>query len=52
MNEAFHLGDRIAVMDQARLLQYAAPAELLTHPAAPSWNSSRERRSGPSVFCR
>ncbi|ANY79139.1 amino acid ABC transporter ATP-binding protein [Microvirga ossetica] len=35
MNEAFHLGGRIAVMDQARLLQYAAPAELLTHPAAP-----------------
>jgi len=35
MNEAFHLGDRIAVMDQARLLQYAAPAELLTHPAEP-----------------
>ena len=35
MNEAFHLGDRIAVMDQARLLQYAAPADLLTHPAAP-----------------
>jgi osmoprotectant transport system ATP-binding protein len=35
MNEAFHLGDRIAVMDQARLLQYATPAELLTHPAAP-----------------
>jgi osmoprotectant transport system ATP-binding protein len=33
MDEAFHLGDRIAVMDQARLLQYATPAELLTHPA-------------------
>jgi osmoprotectant transport system ATP-binding protein len=33
MNEAFHLGDRIAVMDQARLLQYATPADLLTHPA-------------------
>lgn len=33
MNEAFHLGDRIAVMDQARLLQYAKPAELLMHPA-------------------
>jgi osmoprotectant transport system ATP-binding protein len=33
MNEAFHLGDRIAVMDQARLLQYATPAQLLTHPA-------------------
>jgi osmoprotectant transport system ATP-binding protein len=33
MNEAFQLGDRIAVMDQARLLQYATPAELLTHPS-------------------
>ncbi|MBM6582934.1 ABC transporter ATP-binding protein [Microvirga sp. BT689] len=33
MNEAFHLGDRIAVMDQARLLQYATPAALLAHPA-------------------
>lgn len=33
MEEAFHLGDRIAVMDQARLLQYASPAELLTRPA-------------------
>jgi osmoprotectant transport system ATP-binding protein len=35
MEEAFHLGDRIAVMDQARLLQYAPPAELLTRPAEP-----------------
>ncbi|WP_414472750.1 ABC transporter ATP-binding protein [Microvirga sp. M2] len=33
LSEAFHLGDRIAVMDQARLLQHATPAELLTHPA-------------------
>jgi osmoprotectant transport system ATP-binding protein len=33
MNEAFHLGDRIAVMDQARLVQYATPEELLAHPA-------------------
>ncbi len=33
MNEAFHLGDRIAVMDQGRLLQYGTPAELLTRPA-------------------
>jgi osmoprotectant transport system ATP-binding protein len=32
MEEAFHLGDRIAVMDDARLLQYGTPAELLTHP--------------------
>ncbi len=33
MEEAFHLGDRIAVMDDARLLQYGKPAELLTRPA-------------------
>jgi len=33
MDEAFRLGDRIAVMDQARLLQFASPAELLTRPA-------------------
>ncbi len=33
MNEAFHLGDRIAVMDQGRLIQHATPAELLTRPA-------------------
>ncbi|MEZ0169067.1 ABC transporter ATP-binding protein [Microvirga sp. TS319] len=33
LSEAFHLGDRIAVMDQARLLQHATPAELLRHPA-------------------
>jgi osmoprotectant transport system ATP-binding protein len=32
MEEAFHLGDRIAVMDDARLLQYGTPAELLTRP--------------------
>jgi osmoprotectant transport system ATP-binding protein len=35
MNEAFHLGDRIAVMDQARLLQDGTPADLLTRPADP-----------------
>jgi osmoprotectant transport system ATP-binding protein len=35
MNEAFHLGDRIAVMDQARLLQEGTPADLLTRPADP-----------------
>lgn len=33
MNEAFHLGDHIAVMDGARLLQHATPAELLMRPA-------------------
>jgi osmoprotectant transport system ATP-binding protein len=33
MNEAFHLGDHIAVMDQARLLQHGTPAELLMRPA-------------------
>ena len=33
MDEAFHLGHRIAVMSQGRLLQYDRPATLLTHPA-------------------
>ena len=35
MDEAFHLGDRVAVMSQGRLLQYDRPALLLTHPADP-----------------
>ena len=33
MEEAIQLGDRIAVMDQGRLLQYASPAEILAAPA-------------------
>ena len=33
MDEAFHLGHRIAVMSQGRLLQYDRPATLLTEPA-------------------
>ncbi|MCB8819028.1 ABC transporter ATP-binding protein [Microvirga rosea] len=33
MEEAFRLGDKIAVMDEARLVQYGTAAELLTHPA-------------------
>ncbi len=35
MDEAFHLGDHVAVMSQGRLLQYDRPAMLLTHPADP-----------------
>ncbi|MBS0377103.1 MAG: ABC transporter ATP-binding protein [Proteobacteria bacterium] len=35
MDEAFHLGDRVAVMSGGRLLQYDEPAQLLTHPADP-----------------
>jgi len=35
MEEAITLGDRIAVMDQGRLLQYATPREILTAPATP-----------------
>jgi len=35
MDEAFRLGDRVAVMTQGRLLQYDRPAMLLTHPADP-----------------
>jgi osmoprotectant transport system ATP-binding protein len=33
MEEAMLLGDRIAVMDGGKLLQYAKPAEILAHPA-------------------
>lgn len=35
IDEAMALGDRIAVMDRGRLLQYAPPAEILTAPADP-----------------
>ena len=35
MEEAISLGDRIAVMDKGRLLQFAPPAEILTAPATP-----------------
>ena len=35
MDEAFHLGHRVAVMSQGRLLQYDRPAVLLTRPADP-----------------
>src|SRR4029077_6882736 len=33
MDEALRLGDKVAVMRAGRLVQYAAPAELLAHPA-------------------
>ncbi len=32
MEEAVTLGDRIAVMDKGRLVQYAPPSEILTGP--------------------
>ncbi len=35
MDEAFRLGDRVAVMSGGQLLQYDPPAELLMHPADP-----------------
>jgi len=35
MEEATRLGDRIAVMDGGKLIQYAPPAEILVHPATP-----------------
>ena len=34
MEEAIHLGDRIAVMDAGRLVQYARPADILANPAS------------------
>ncbi len=33
MEEAIHLGDRVAVMDAGRLVQYATPAEIIARPA-------------------
>jgi len=33
LDEAFRLGDRVAVMSHGRVLQYDHPAALLTHPA-------------------
>ncbi|MDB5506165.1 MAG: amino acid transporter ATP-binding protein [Devosia sp.] len=33
MEEAIHLGSKIAVMDQGQLLQYAAPAQIIARPA-------------------
>lgn len=33
MEEAFHLADKIAVMDKGKLVQYATPAEMLVRPA-------------------
>ena len=35
MEEAIHLGDRIAVMDKGKLLQFARPAEIIANPATP-----------------
>jgi osmoprotectant transport system ATP-binding protein len=33
MEEAIHLGDKIAVMDRGKVVQYAPPAEILAKPA-------------------
>lgn len=33
MEEAFHLADKIAVMDKGRIVQYAAPEDMLVNPA-------------------
>jgi len=34
MEEAIHMGDKIAVMDAGKLVQYAKPAEILARPAS------------------
>lgn len=34
MDEAFELADKIAVIEEGRLVQYAAPADLVNHPAS------------------
>ena len=33
LDEAIHLGDSVAIMNEGRLLQHASPQELLLHPA-------------------
>jgi osmoprotectant transport system ATP-binding protein len=33
MDEAIHLGDTIAVMNNGQLVQYAPPDEIIAHPA-------------------
>lgn len=35
MEEAIHLGDKIAVMDKGKLLQYAPPHDIIANPATP-----------------
>ncbi|MTH79265.1 ABC transporter ATP-binding protein [Paracoccus aestuariivivens] len=35
IEEAVRLGDRIAVMDRGKVLQYDTPAQVLAHPATP-----------------
>jgi len=35
MEEAIRLGDRVAVMDGGRLVQYGTPAEIVANPATP-----------------
>lgn len=35
MEEAIRLGNKIAVMDEGKLLQYATPAQIISHPATP-----------------
>jgi osmoprotectant transport system ATP-binding protein len=35
MEEAIGLGDRVAIMDEGRLLQYAPPSEIIARPATP-----------------
>ncbi|MGH8303197.1 MAG: ABC transporter ATP-binding protein [Steroidobacteraceae bacterium] len=35
IDEAFRLGDRVAVMSEGRLIQYDRPDVLVTHPASP-----------------
>lgn len=50
MEEAIHLGDRIAVMDNGQLLQYAPPEEIIAPRLISSMNSSARRASFPPAF--
>lgn len=35
INEAFKLGSRVMIMNEGKLLQFASPREIVTHPADP-----------------
>ena len=53
MDEAIHLGDRIAVMDEGKLLQYATPDEIVGHAGdATSSANCWAAASGHSGCCR
>ena len=50
MQEAFRLGDRIAVMRHGRIIQMGEPAQLAHHPADPYVEALVQHRQGASLL--